>query len=158
MRITAAVLVLLLFTAGLARADRGGESLKGLTAVVFNVHSYGSKSQPVLRGVDGDLRRAGLKLLSEDDDPDGRVARLDLDLTLACTGRSCGYTVRLQLTQRVRLSRKPDIEITAPTWNDGYQNGIGEANLSGLMDLYDVQSRALVKSFLDDYREGNKGK
>jgi len=152
---TVAVLVLLLSIPQNARAERGRESLRGLTAVVFSVHSYGSKSQPVLLGVDGDLRRAGLRLLSADDDPNGRVPRLDLDLTLACSGRSCGYTVRLQLTQRVRLSRRPDIEDTATTWADGYQNGIGESDLPGLMDLYDARSRALVKSFLDDYRSAN---
>jgi len=123
--------------------------------VVFSVHSYGSKSQPVLWGVDGDLRQAGLKLLSADDDAHGSVPHLDLDLTLACAGRSCGYTVRLQLTQRVRLARRLDIEDTATTWADGYQNAISEADLSSLMDLYIADSRSLIKSFLDDYRAVN---
>jgi hypothetical protein len=155
---TAVVVALLLSPPPLAFAERGVESLRGLSAVVFSVHSYGNKSQPVLWGVDGDLRRAGLKLVSEGDDTEGRVPRLDLDLTLACTGRSCGYSVRLQLAQRARLSRRPNVESTATTWADGYQNGIGRADLATLNDLYIADSRALIKSFLDDYRAANPGR
>lgn len=154
---TLTVLLLLLSCTSLAHAERGDDSLKGLTAVVFNVHSYGSKLQPVLWGVESDLRQAGLKLVSVDDS-NGPVAHLDLDLTLACTGHACGYTVRLQLTQHMRLARKPDIESDAVTWADGYQNAIGKADLATLNDLYIANSRALIKSFLDDYRTANPKK
>lgn len=140
----------------IALAQTNPASLKGLTEVVFTVSSFGSNAQPALAQMilKTDLREAGFRLLSEDE-AGPATPHLELVMDRACKASTCGFSVRLELTQQVRLARDPHVETTAVTWADGYQDAIDKSNLSDLMDKYDTDAQSLMKLFLADYAAAN---
>jgi hypothetical protein len=87
---------------------------KGMTAFVFSVE------------IERRLKEAGVRVLNpEYDDPVDGNPTLYLVVTAVVDEyvEHCAYSIRLELTQSVRLERNPDVTVVGvPTWSTG---GVG---------------------------------
>ncbi len=156
-----AMAILVLVCPGAAKAARSPDLLRGLHAVVLHVDSWGGV--PV-RGIPTEVRRmlseAGVKVLDDTDrSAPADAPQLWLTMTLACQDAACGYAVRLELEDGVRLARAPLTAGRAVVWANGIQNAIRRPDTLALPDVYAAESRALVMGFLQDLHEaGRRGR
>ena len=156
-------LALLLSTVAIAQqADRAtANGLGGVETVYLVVHvldedliSDGLETEAVWTEIktllqDGGLVVAELKDVPEPAEIQGTI-RLAIDATIAATANRV-YDIRLELRQRVSLTRDPETQLAATTWS------AGDFGMSTRKDMLEIRSatRDLVGQFLADHRTAN---
>ena len=149
-------------TVGFAFTADKRDTLRGLREVSVlveylpdDVEREGLSQEQVKRGIEGRLRQAGLRVLTISEIAKSPGAPYLYVAVYPVTGPSVNvnaYAIGLTLKQLVQLSRNPNTEFFATTWD-------GPAHLSSLLvpRVLDIRSAITdaVERFIIDYLEMN---
>jgi hypothetical protein len=130
------------------------ESLKGLSAIPVSVQvtkGTGLPEEMVQQFVELKLRTAGIKV------PADNTARIEdgaahLSIVVVSTQEGILSAVSVNVTQMVRLIRKPSTVIWATTWDARQWGGGDKSNEANIKESLGI----LLDSFINDYLAVNQ--
>jgi len=128
------------------------DSLAGLAGVIVVVQTDGlDLPEDALQGdIEAVLEEAGIRTFDTvDEDAAGFAGYLGVTLQAATAGEHCGWTVRLELVQVVRLPRS-DRQWLGVTWSSAKTGAAGREELAGELnrDMWDS-----IRLFAQDFQE-----
>jgi hypothetical protein len=122
-------------------------SIKGLNRVELKVHGSGV-DEALLRAIsERELIKNGINVMADSVRSESGIPILTLDVVLACSNNTCGYSTHLKLDESVKLVRDPSKVVKATVWSNGYHNAISKRELTSLPSLVSVDVYTLINLF-----------
>ena len=147
-----------LVSSALAQDPTAAETLRGLTGVDVVVEDpqagpeaerAGLTRSTLQSDIESQLREAGIRVLSDDEwqaAPDRPWLFVRVQTMRPAAG-VYGYIISVDVMQRVRLARDPNIDAVAMTWTTGEIGSVGGDNVSRIRDSVQAQVDLFINAY-----------